>query len=174
MSDYKLGRFKKHVTLFIILVSGSWFLVSLAGCEAFVRKFTRKPKEEQKETPILEPQVYPDIIITNEQLYKDYFLFWESWSEELISFLNVNSNFKKQKQCADEALDNLLKMQSILNEDKARELDAFIVAFTKLRDRMSEGGINGSEISLLRDRVIRIKSRVHRNFVYSKVQKDFR
>lgn len=162
------------VKTFILVCSFIFLISGLTGCEAFVRKFTRKPKEIHKEEPVIEPQAYPDIGATKDALYKDYFLFWETWAEELLSFLRVDSNFKKQKECAWQALDNLTKMQSLLNEDKAKQLEKYIVDFTKIKDDIYSGRLIYADLYSIRLKVDNIKSGVHRSFVFSKVKNDFK
>ncbi len=164
--NVKLKSFK-----FLLLVLLFYFLVfSLCGCEAFVRKFTRKPKEIKKEEPIIEPQVYPDFVLGPDALYKDYFLFWETWSDELLVNLNEGANFKKQKSCAEEGLDNLFKMKSLLKEESAVRLNPLVSDFAALKERIFAGNINPAEFSSLRRKVERIKAGVHRNFTFTKVK----
>ncbi len=158
----------------VFIVLGLWLVISLAGCEAFVRKFTRKPKDEVKEAPLLEPQQYPDGTLTKEQLYRDYYTFWESWTDELEDSLVRGTNFKKLKQCANEALDNLAKLQSLLKEEKGIKLQKCVADFTKVKDRVFSGDLTYSERDLLKDRVSRIKNQVHRDFVYSKAKNDLK
>ena len=160
------------ITQIILLVVCCLLLVTLTGCEAFVRKFTRKPKgEPRKETPVIQPEVYPDVASSRGQLYKDYFLFWETWVEELLSNLSEKANLKKQKECANEALDNLTKMRSLLNDEKAKTLEPFIAEFTALKNTISAERLNSADFYYLRNKLERIKSKVHRNFIFSKIEK---
>lgn len=152
------------------------FLVicSLSGCEAFVRKFTRKTKKMVFEEPVIQPQEYPRTALSQEELYRDYFLFWETWADELINFLKEDANAKKQKACADEALDNLTKMQSLLNEEKANSLQGLIVEFNTFKNILSENSLNRADISYLRNKLERIKAKIHRGFIFSKIKKDLK
>ena len=160
------------ITQIILLVVCCLLLVTLTGCEAFVRKFTRKPKgEPRKETPVIQPEVYPDVASSRGQLYKDYFLFWETWVEELLSNLSEKANFKKQKECANAALDNLLKMRSLLNDEKAGILEPFIAEFTAVKNIIFVGHLNSGDFYYLRNKLERMKSKVHRNFIFSKIEK---
>jgi hypothetical protein len=151
------------------------FLFSAIGCQTLVRKFTRKPKgEPKKEVPLFQPQEYPDIGQTADQLYKDYFLFWENWADELIAHLSERANSKKQKECAREALDNLIKMQSLLNEEKSNVLTPLVNEFISIKDAVFAGNLDGATLYSLRRKAERIKSRVHRDFVYKKIQNDIK
>jgi len=162
-------RFRSILIIFLVIFS-------TAGCEAFVRKFTRKPKSETRtEEQVIEPQAYPDILASGDQVYKDYFLFWESWADELYSFLGEGANRKKQKECAEEALHNLVNMQSLLNKEKAGNLGIFIAEFTLVKTRnFEEGYLNSFDLSYLRNRVRRIKSGVHRGFIFSRVKSELK
>ena len=167
-------RFNNKIAQIIVLVTGFWLLVSLTGCEAFVKKFRRKPREEKREEPIIQPESYPDVALNKDELYRDYFLFWESWADELVSFLRDNANTKKQKECIQQAMDNLLKMQSLLNEEKAASLDGFVIELTTVKNVLFQSYLNSADFSYLRNKVERIKARVHRDFVFSKIKKDLR
>ena len=116
------------------LVMGFLMIISLAGCEAFVKKFRRKPKEEKREEPIIQPESYPDVALNKDELYRDYFLFWESCADELVSFLKDKANTRKQKECIQQAMDNLVKMRSLLNEEKARSLDKFAAELAAVKN----------------------------------------
>lgn len=166
---------KREFSNIRVLLAVCCLLFTTVGCEAFVRKFTRKPKGETKrEEPLIQPQDYPDVALNKEELYKDYFLFWESWADELVSFLRENANAKKQKECAGEALDNLAKMQSLLNDEKARMLEKFILEFTAVRNMVFESYLNSADFSYLRNKVERIKSGVHRGFMFLRVRKELK
>jgi hypothetical protein len=49
-SNQRGGILRTAVILFLVF--------TLTGCEAFVRKFTRKPKQEYTEPPVLAPEEY--------------------------------------------------------------------------------------------------------------------
>ncbi|HAH21117.1 MAG: hypothetical protein A2Y00_00475 [Omnitrophica WOR_2 bacterium GWF2_43_52] len=163
---------RSQVTRIILLSTLCLLLTTLTGCEAFVRKFTRKPKEIKREEPIIEPQVYPETSVSKEQLYMDYYLFWQTWSDEALLHLNENDNAKKQKECAYEALDNLLKMQSLLSEQKAKAMEPLVAEFKTVKEIVFAGRLNGPDYEYLRLKVERIKSRLSRNFSFLKIRKD--
>ena len=156
------------------LAMGFLMIISLTGCEAFVKKFRRRPKEEKREEPIIQPQSYPDVALNKDELYRDYFLFWESWADELVSFLKDNANTKKQKECIQQAMDNLVKMQSLLNEEKAGFLDKFVIELTTVKNVLFQSYLNSADFSYLKNKIERIKAKVHRDFVFSKIKKDLR
>lgn len=56
----------------------SFLMVSLTGCEAFVRKFTRKPKDKMKtEELVLIPEEYKPPQLSKEEKYRDTFFLEE-------------------------------------------------------------------------------------------------
>ena len=167
-------KIKPRLTQIVALVTGFWLLVSLTGCEAFVKKFRRKPKEEKKEEPIIQPENYPDVALNKDELYRDYFLFWESWADELVSFLNEKANVRKQKECIQQAVDNLVKMRSLLNEEKAKSLDKFAAELAAVKNVLFQSYLNSADFSYLKNKLERIKAKVHQGFVFSKIKKDLR
>lgn len=162
---------RSQVTRIILLATIYLLLTTLTGCQALVRKFTRPPKEVKKEEPIIQPEIYPDKSAAKDMLYKDYFLFWQTWADELLAHLNEKANLKKQKECAYEALDNLFKMRSLLNEEKAKEFEPLVDEFKTVRDIVFAGRLVSSDFDYLRLKVERIKAKVRRKFIFSKVQK---
>ncbi|MCM8783080.1 MAG: hypothetical protein NC909_01600 [Candidatus Omnitrophica bacterium] len=66
---------KIKIILLFFLLTFSFF-----GCDAFVRKFTRKPKKDtalQKEM-VLVPEEYSSMFKDKEEQYRYYFSFWHS------------------------------------------------------------------------------------------------
>jgi hypothetical protein len=168
-------RIKRRWTQIILRSTACCLLFTLIGCAAFVRKFTRKPKgEPQKEEPVIQPEVYPDAAAAKDELYKDYATFWEGWADELMEFMNEKANFKKQKECAYESLDNLIKMRELLNEEKAKSLEPLIDEFTAVKAIVFAGRLSSSDYNYLKNKIGRIKSRVHRHFAHSKISKDLK
>ena len=80
------------------------FLVfNLVGCESFTRKFTRKSKKpDQAVEMVLVPQEYKGPNMTKEELYRQYFLYWKSWQEELINALTQKTSQKKKSWLVNE------------------------------------------------------------------------
>lgn len=174
MSSYRLYGLKKRRTPIVLVFTLYCLFFTLIGCEAFVRKFTRKPKEIKKEEPVIQPEVYPEALASKEQLYKDYFLFWQTWADELSAHLNEKANAKKQKECAYEALDNLMKLEPLLNEEKAKALEPLLNEFKTVKNIIFAGHLNSPDFDYLRVKVERIKSKVHRSFVFLKARKDLK
>ncbi|MDD2752604.1 MAG: hypothetical protein PHN59_05690 [Candidatus Omnitrophica bacterium] len=157
----------KHLLFVIWLLS---FVILLSGCDAFVRKFTRKPKKDaiQKEEMVLEPQEYQPTM-TKEQLYRQYFLFWQSWQDELIEALARSTNHKKQVSCVDQAMKNLLYLRNMLNPEKQKQLDVYVSQLQDLQDSIKQDTY-GTNVFISRSTADRLKMRIRRDFSYDKVK----
>jgi len=162
-------RGKRIIHLFIV-----YFLIfSLLGCEAFVRKFTRKRKKENlpKEELVLAPEEYKGPQMSKEELYRQYFLFWKSWHDELIGSLSEGANRKKQKDCLNETIKNLEQLRALLNDEKKAKLDIYVNQIKNL-DKIITQDLYGNNIALNRLTAEQIKRNILRDFSYSKV-KDY-
>ncbi len=161
---------KKIVMLFL---SGI-LLINLMGCEAFTRKFTRKSKKtDQTVEMVLAPEEYKGPNMTKEELYRQYFLYWKSWQDELINALTHNASLKKKVDCAQEALKNLVNMRALLIEQAQKNLDVYIARSQDLLSDMQKdtyGAVNNRN----NDAAEHIKSDIQRGFIYPKVKNYIR
>lgn len=167
---FKIQNTKSKI---ILLVTSYLLLVTILGCEAFVRKFTRKPKKESL-TPkemVLVPEEYKGPQMSKEDLYRQHLLFWKSWHSELIESLSKNASHKKQIYCANEAIKNLELLRTLLNEEKQKKLDIYIGELTALLDLIKED-LYGNSIAINRQKSEQIKRNILRDFSYSKI-KDY-
>jgi hypothetical protein len=128
-------------TRIILLVTVCCLLVSALGCDSFVRKFTRKSnKDKEAEVEmVLAPEEYKSMM-TKDDYYRQYLLYWKSWQGELIESLNISGrgnvggNYKKQKDCVNQAITNLINMRTLLNPDLEVKLDKYISRMNVLKD----------------------------------------
>jgi hypothetical protein len=148
------------------------FVIFLSGCDAFVRKFTRKPKKENlpREEMVLVPQVYKSTM-TKDQMYQQYFLFWKSWQDELIESLSRSGsgNHKKQLSCIKEAIKNLVQLRLLLNLDMQKKLDLYLNQLNDLQKTI-EQDVYGQDSARNRLTAERIKMRILRDFSYRKIK----
>lgn len=163
---------KKQITQINIIVCSFLLLISLTGCEAFVRKFTRKPKYKKTEELVLAPEEYKDTM-TPEEHYRESFTFWKAWQDELITSLLEGRSQKKKIDCIEQAIKNLREVRNLLKEDKQAALDKYIKESAQLSARLSQDtyGTNDSD---LRMRAETIKRNVVRNFTYTEVKDSLR
>lgn len=161
---------KSDIRIFILIYILS-FSIFMMGCDAFVRKFTRKPKKENltKEEMVITPQEYEGLKLTKGELYRQYFLFWKSWHDELINALLGGLSNKKQVDCANEALKNLDQMRAVLQEAGQKKLDVYINQLKDLK-RDIEHDLYGRNLSINRLTAERIRMRIMREFSYEKIK----
>lgn len=160
----------------IIFVCGLLVLAcGTIGCDAFVRKFTRKIKKENmpKEEMVLAPVEYTAPEMAKEELYRQYFLYWKSWQDELIESLSREINHKKQLTCADEVIKNLEQLKNMLEEKAQNKIGVFISQFRDLKEKIVSD-IYGTNAASLRSDAERIKRGILRDFSYNKIKGSLR
>lgn len=160
----------------ILLITCCFLSITLIGCDAFVRKFTRKSKKDKsaKEELVLMPEEYKGPGMSPEELYRQYFMFWKCWQDELIQSLASEhyspANHKKQLSCADEAITNLMQLKPMLSADKQKELEAYITKMTDLREGIQKDAY-GRNLYNNRSTAERLKRDILRDFTYSNIAK---
>lgn len=144
----------------------------LTGCETLRKKFTRKRKRiESTETIVIVPRDYSAHPFPNDVLYRQYFVYWKSWNQELVSSLTDMENYKKIRSCADQALVNIKKMQTYLQEDKAQELDVYVKKTNDLLLRIEHAKfLPPAQMKALRYDAERILSGVNKKFDFSSMK----
>jgi hypothetical protein len=145
-------------------------LTAVLGCESFTRKFTRKSKKPDAAVEmVLTPEVYKGPKMTKEELYRQYYLYWSSWQDELINAFVQKSSLKKKIDCAQEALKNLVNMKMMLVVDAQKNFDLEIA---KLKDLLVyiKSDIYGANDSRNLRLAERIKSNIHKGFIYPKIK----
>ena len=154
----------------ILLVTSYLLIVTLIGCDAFVRKFTRKPKKEElpQEEMVLAPEEYKPQI-SKEELYRQYFLFWKSWQDELIESLVQKRSNKKQLDCIKEAIKNLVNLKGLLNTQKQEKLDIYINRMQELKDSIAND-IYSNSAPIYVQSAERLKMNILRDFSYNKIK----
>ena len=149
-------------------------LAGCMGCDAFVRKFTRKHKKDNlpQQELVLVPQEYKSTM-SQEELYRQYFLFWQSWQTELIEALSNSGNHKKQLSCAREATRNFAQLKSLLAESKWPLFEQYATQLLSQEQGVASDGY-GSQSSRNRIEAERLKSRIMREFAFPKVKDALR
>ncbi len=167
MSKGSWRRVKKNILLFSVLC----LLFSTLGCEAFVRKFTRKSKKEPTVEMVLAPEEWKGPKMTKEEKYRQYFIFWQSWHDELINALLSNASRKKRLDCAEQSIKNLIGLRSLLNESKQKQLDVYLRQFNDLRDEI-KSDIYGSANESYRLSAENIRRNILQRFSYDDIKND--
>jgi hypothetical protein len=142
-----------------------------AGCESLGRKFVRKPKVEDinKEEVIYEPQEYKSESLTNQDLYRQYFLYWRTWQDEFIDSLEESGNRKKQLNSLNEAIRNLENIKVLLNPEVAAKLDVYIKSSESL-GRALNNDIYGNNVRDNRRQAELLKRDVLSKFSFNKIK----
>jgi hypothetical protein len=166
----KAKNLKTNLLVLAIICS---LLITTLGCDSFVRKFTRKSKNEKNnaEELVLMPQEYKPPKITKEDTYRKYFLYWKSWQDELITALTDGLSDKKRIDCANQAIKNLEEMRNVLQQANQQKLDVYIRQLSELRDDLMQDTYGGN---LLASRMTaeRIKRNILRDFSYDKIKNN--
>jgi hypothetical protein len=155
----------------IVLICGLWFVAcGLTGCDAFVRKFTRKPKgEPQRVEQVIEPQEY--VPPAAREQYRDFLLYWQSEQDELINALVTKSSQKKQLSCAQGALKNLNNLRPLLTAAKQKKLDFFIADLEALKSAIEKDPYSNNAANNARS-AEHIRRLLPKEFSFSKVSAD--
>lgn len=155
--------------VFILLLI---FLVNLTGCEAFVRKFTRKSKKDKApEEMVLVPEEWTGPKMSKEEIYRRYYNFWQSWQEELINVLTQKASLKKRVDCAQQSIKNLSGMRSMLNVTKQKQLDVYLSLMNDLLISI-KADIYGTANSSNRQKAERVKRNIMQSFSYPDIKGD--
>ena len=163
---------KRRLTRIILLVTCYSLLVTLIGCEAFVRKFTRKSKKEKApEEMLLAPEEWIGPQMTKEEQYHQYFLFWKSCQDELINALEQNASQKNKNDCAQQALKNMLGMRALLNESKQKQLDIYLRQMADLQSAI-KADIYGTSGNPNCQRLEKLKMNILQKFSYNDIKND--
>lgn len=159
---------KSEVRILIMILS---FAILLSGCEAFVRKFTRKSKKDNlpKEELVLEPQEYKAAIQNKEELYRKYFLYWRSWHDELLSALSYGGSHKKQLDCAAEAIKNLENLRPLLDEPALGKLGIHLQELKRITLQIEKDTYNNNS-ARSRGSLERLRRNILREFSYDKIK----
>ncbi|MCX5710837.1 MAG: hypothetical protein NT060_02555 [Candidatus Omnitrophica bacterium] len=162
-------KYSKYFKLFVILL----LVVDLAGCESFVRKFTRKKKQEgPTEELVLVPEEYKDTR-TAEAKYREHFTYWKAWQDELVESLLMNKSLKKRVDCAEQALKHLSELKPLLIAKKQQELSGYLARLADLRDMISDDTY-GTNNHFYRNKAENIRRNVLQHFSYPGIGKSVR
>ncbi len=166
---------RSSILRFIFMIFLFYFLsFSLCGCETLRKKFTRKSKREPEvEEPVLSPEEYnPEF--EKDILYRNYFVYWRSWQDELAAALDAGLSHKKQIDCVYHAVMNVEKMRTFLNQDRQKELDVYIEELRALQEKIIKDNLVGAKMVIVKNKLRINRRNILHNFMYSKVKDDLR
>ncbi|OIO35654.1 MAG: hypothetical protein AUJ74_05400 [Candidatus Omnitrophica bacterium CG1_02_44_16] len=161
---------KEKITLVFVVIISCIFMTT--GCESLRKKFTRKRKNrESQEQMIIVPRDYSAHPFPSDVMYKQYFIYWKSWNQELVTSLNDYSSYKKILDCVEQAIMNLKKMAAYLNEAKSKELEVYIKKTEGLKTQIQAAkAMPPSRMAMLRYDAERILSSVNRLYDLKKMK----
>ena len=124
---------------------------------------------------IIVPRDYSAHPYPSDVMYKQYFIYWKSWNQELITSLNDYSSYKKILDCTEQAIINLKKMATYLNEVKSKELEVYIKKTEDLKAQVvASKAMPPSRMAMLRYDAERILSSVNRLFDLKKMKDNLK
>ena len=153
----------------IFVIIAFLIMISLTGCDAVQRKFTRK------KTVVKTPHFYQLKKYTRKpspELYKQHFAYWESWQEELIEF--IGQNHKKDVRAMEEALGHLKDMQNILVPSKAEAMQPHIERMEGAKEIIARGDLGFAVKESVRNTLEKEDRAIRRDFCYERVKNDLR
>lgn len=154
-----------------LLVALSFAAVSLSGCADLRNKFIRKKKEKPQAKRYYAVKTYhvrPSI-----ELYTKRYVLWKTWHDELEAVLN-NSNFKKPRMAAEQALSNMIDMRNMLVDEKADLLQKYVDDMTFVEKTIKKQKVTPGNQTQLQKRIEIIGADVKRKFSYNDMRKYIR
>lgn len=149
-----------------VIVTVLCLAMSLAGCDAVQKKFTRKKKAVPKKPKIYQLKKYEKK--PTPELYNKHYVYWQTWSAELIELLG--QNHKKDVRCIEEMVSQLKDMQHILVKEKADELQVHIDRAQEVRDTIARGAMSFATRTSVKGTLEREDRAIKRNFITSKIK----
>jgi len=149
-----------------------FLIFNLLGCEAFTRKFTRKSKKDKNPVEmVLTPEEWKGPQMTKEERYRQYFLFWKSWHDELANALLENASQKKKIDCCEQAIKNMNGIRALLNESKQKQLDVYIRQMVDLTSDI-KSDVYGTSANSYCLRLDKLKMHMQEGFSYNDIKND--
>lgn len=167
----EVGKAKLTIRNICFLFFVLCLLTSVIGCEAFTRKFTRKSKKEQTEVMVLAPEEWKGPQMTKEEKYRQYYIFWQSWHDELINAFLSNASQKKKLDCAEQSIKNLVGLRGLLDESGQKQLDVYLRQFNDLEDEI-KSDIYGSAREMQYQRAENLRRNILQRFSYDDIKND--
>jgi len=161
----------KYRFLIIVLVI---FMFNSFGCESFRRKFIRKPKDKPKtEDMVIVPKDYSKLQIPVDEAYVQYYTYWKSWHNELLTYLIEGTSKKKIISCFEQTILNLDRMRDLLeSEEKISLLDSYIIEVSSLAEEIEVKTIAMITTGRIKNQSMQLLRNIQRDFALSKV-KDY-
>jgi hypothetical protein len=155
---------KKIILKSVSIAVSLGLLVSLSGCAALRKKFTRK-KKEVVQKPLYRVRKYDTK--PSSALYEKHYIFWVSWHKKLIEELGKNR--KSDLRSMREITKNLNDMTILLVDEKALSLKAHIEGLAKVEAIMEQGNMTKTGEVRIRRIIEKEQKAIKREFSPSKM-----
>ena len=169
MKNYNVYKLIIVTKKLVVLSFVTCYLFSVIGCEAFIRKFTRKKKKDLDRGKIVfAPEEYQLPELSIQEQYRQYFVFWRSWQEELIETFNSSLDYTSSRECLEEVIKNLAGLRALLPEIKQKDLDRYLEKIRHLQKQINDDPY-GSNVVIYKSKAQSLKRAIEREFAVSKV-----
>lgn len=153
---------------FLLLTTYFLLLTTLFGCEAFRKKFVRKPKEKEVKIVV---ETYEYEAESAEKTYKRFFLFWRAAHEEMINSLSTqDSNRKKLVFAAEKIIENLQQMRQLLMPQMQARLDTFISEQKDIARQLNRFKLQHAQLIRIKSMLEKQRRQIQKEFNYKHIQ----
>ena len=163
---------KKYRCTQIVILSTFYFLLStsLCGCEAFRKKFVRKPKREKEVKVVVDTQEYKSRY-SKEADYKRYFLFWRISHQELTNLLDDQEASRKRLLfTAKKIVENLEQMRQLLLPEQQSRLDTLISKQKEIIRQLDRRQLERVQKLRIKSILKKQKRQIQKEFHYQAIQ----
>ena len=153
---------------FLLLTTYFLLLTTLFGCEAFRKKFVRKPKEKEVKIVV---ETYEYEAEPVEETYKRFFLFWRAAHEEMINSLSTqDGNRKKLVFTAEKIIENLQQMRQLLMPQMQARLDTFISEQKDIARQLNRFKLQHAQLIRIKSMLEKQRRQIQKEFNYKHIQ----
>jgi len=129
----------------------------------------------KRQKRVLVPKDYSKLQLPSDEAYIQYYNYWKSWQEELITSISYGESKKRITSCLDQAILNLGRMKDLLtNQEKIKLLDSYIQRMLEIRSELEVGNFTAVPLSSTRRKVEILLLDVKQKFSISKVRDSLR
>lgn len=173
-SDFKFGRkpslcgkINVGCISFLSILVGLFFIQILSGCGSeWEKKFIRKTEKQARPAQF-------EVDKTNrayEALYKEHFLYWKAWHDELIH--DVGTNEKKVERDILETRRQLNSLAKYVKEETGAKIYVFVADFDQIVRRLNRGILNANDHGMIKRDLDRLRRRIYRELKFKKIESE--
>ena len=157
---------RQPVLLIRLLSAFCFLLTGTTGCESLQKKFTRKPKNPTRPSPIIAFQDYTRAMTPLDRYRKHYLLF-DYWNEQLLDVLQEGdrANPKRIQRTSGESLSELETLQGLLQDGVAAQAGPWVEERRKVHRQLDAGFYTPSQLNAVR-RTLELQTRQFRRQFY--------